>query len=554
MIWAAGAVALWGASATGSEHAASGPTASGPSDEAVATVRRWFDERRAYLDRYDVDGDIRTHLFLRCAEEPYTRATVACLLEAAARVRRGAIGRAAAGQTLSWCESALARALRGSDIEGFTPNPAPPSSLDSPGTPPGIGWLLTGACRDRDETLRRLDLVACLGGRLALDARQLEGVSPELLRVRASSVGLSYVRLGHTDEAPAPLRPVTPADALSLSTLPLESRAFWRPSPVRGPDFVAQTWIGRLLTRMTGRPVVLGPICLPSVPHEEAALARWRAEILLHALSGSHVFLARLPGPSDEQPAPWVVEATAHAGLDLVRLGEVIRLFPGATDIAVLAATRPGDEAASAAAVGGLGTIVGALADAQVPADPVGPAVLRSPDRMAAYKVLVLCGVERLPTDLVESVRRFRDAGKVLVAVGRCLIDVPRTGPGGIGFDLEVPAPGNDRTVAQELATYLIELRDRGTILNDCVFAVPSDGEPLRGLRSETLRDANGRYVTYFVNAGDRLLRFRLRHGGRLLQGRAMDLLGGQVVSLTAEGMTLAPGQARILRMSIRPL
>jgi hypothetical protein len=503
-----------------------------------AAFRERLGELSRSLDRYHVDGDIRTHLFFRYADAPYTRATIACLLGAEQtlgemsgrsgngdrvpgsgfRVSRSASAPgpqhspmpqssalnpaipsrsvARADAVFRWCDAAMARVRAGSPLESGTMDLGKRNAEHDA----GMGWLASDSSpEDRDASLAaELDLVACLGAKAFVDARS--GVTDPMAEAfgdRAEFLGVGYRRAGRDSAGSGP--PLTAGDRC---------------------------------------------VALPARDYDPDAVQQWRAALWLRALGGERAMVFSLDGAWSR---PWLLEATAHCGLDFLRLGEVLCHFPGSTDVALLvpnASPRSGEASAPGLRAG----LCDALDDAQIPADVLGADAPGDADLLGRYGVLILAGLERVSPALRERIRRFRDAGNVLLAAGRCLTDVPRSGPGSIRFDLEVGIDSPGR-----LCGYVRRLRERGTVLAEQVIPVAPDGASLRGLRSGTARiePGPGQFLVYLVNLTSTPLRFTLRYRGRTLTGRAEELVADQPVELTASPLALPPRGVWILRTAI---
>lgn len=459
----------------------------------------------AALAPYRVGDDLRTHLFFRYADAPYTRTTIACLI-AAERALKDAPD---APALIGWSRAALARVRSGSPLDRDAPASATPPD-EAP-----MAWVVSAPCPVEHGPAAAVDLVACLGAKLFVDARP--GITADMAGIlsdRAAFLGMAYRR-------------VDPATASS------------------------------------GHPGAAGGTLL-SVPDGDCSaetVAAWRTTLWRRALSSRRQMLF----PIDRAwPQPWLIEAAAHCNLDFLRLGREIRCFPAPTDVAVVApsstagrwadgldlpkTTSPtGGPATATAQRGGAGPLLRAacepLADAQVPVDVLPPDALDGSDHGGRYRVLILVGLDPVPAEIREGIRRYREAGGVLLAVGRCLSAVPRSGPGAIRFDMEV---GEDSL--ERVRDYVLGLRDRGTILAGQAVPVSPSGGPIRGLRSETAWTGPGECLVYLANLAQTPLSVSLRYHGATLTGRARELIADQPIELTASPFVLPPRAVWILR------
>lgn len=478
-----------GSGATGA-RAASRP-ATIPS---AADLRGRLDSLRRQLDRYRVGGDLRTHLFFRHADRPTLRATLASLIAAESALRNVAAEAdrdvTEAYTVLDWCEAALARLHAGPAPKVSPSDRSPPvvcldgGLLRAGPTPPIVtGWCVSDASGiGGGNAAECVDLAACLGARMFLDARSdVTKDIAEALAVRAAFLGVAY-----HDTPPA--------------------------SGLKARD---------------GRDAVLH---LPSDARDPAAADRWRLELWSRAVRGDRV-MAFAWEPSILL-RPWLVEATAFCGLGFARLGDVLRYFPGRSDILVVGSPPKASQTAEA------------LADAQVPADVAQIEALADADRMGHCRLLILAGVEDADPSVRDAIRRFRDAGNVLLAVGPCLRGVPRTGPGGIPLDLHVEADRYD-----PLCAYVRRLRDRGTILADQIVPSAADGGPVKSLRTRTVRDETGRILVYLANGSDVPRPLILRHRGMAVAQRAEELIAGGSLEPARSPVVLPPFAVWLLRL-----
>lgn len=462
------------------------------------------------LDPYRIDGDLRTHVFFRYADAPYTRATIACLLmaervladESGAGPRGASLhaGSARVGAILRWSEAALAHVRTGSPFDFQDPSPKP----RTPTRGPRIWWVADSRqpAAPGHDFGAELDLVACLGTKRFVDTRaDVAQDLAEALRERAEFLGVVYEWVGQT------------------------------PVGSHSPDAPADH-----------------AIPLPRCDYDPEAVEHWRSTLWLPALSGRRDIPVSLDGGWS---LPWLLEVTAHCGLDFMRLAGVLGRFPGLTDVAIVAtdahADRTSQLQAGTPAPGLPAALCDALADVQVSADIIGPDAMAEENLASRYRVLILADVDRVPPAMQEQIRRFRDAGNVLMAVGKCLNGVPRSGPGGIGFDLELAPDSLGR-----LGEYVRRLRERGTILADQVVPVSADGGLVRGLRSGTATAADGTGLVYVVNLTNAPSSLAFRHHGRPLTGHAQELVSDRAIELTQAPLVLPPHAIWILQMPVR--
>ncbi len=453
-----------------------------------ASLAQWDRE----LERYRIDGDIRTHLFFRYADDPGMRATIACLLQTERLLRdfcgmpprpgppavpggtsapardTARLDAREADELFRWGEDALRRVRSGARPAGFRPDRELPSPSQLV-----VGWAIQDSSPGVFDAATDLDLAACLGAKVFVDARAgVPEPQSQSLAGRARFLGVAYM-------------PLTAADSTTR---------------------------------------------LPTTGYETDAVGAWRCALWLRALSRERSLIFSLDDAARRRP--WLVEATAACGIDFLRLADVLQRFPAPADVAVFG------EARRARAVRDV------LADVQVPAEAIAPDVLAAVERMRQYRVLILADADHVASGLLDGIRRFREGGGILAAVGRCLSDVPRSGREGIPFDLMTPGDRLD-----PLCSYLSRLRDRGTILADQVLPVSPAGDPVPGLRSGSARDGQGRPVAYFVNPSPRPAALRLLRGGRPVAGRVRDLLCDTTLDLIASPVVLPPYAVWILRL-----
>ncbi len=483
------------------------PGTQGPSAAASPSVPRNEDAAdpgtaaarlHAALAPYRAGDDLRTHLFFRYADAPYTRATIACLIAA----ERAMTDAPEASALIRWSQAALARVRSGLPLDRAAIAAAPASA-----TPPdeaGMAWLVSApAPAERGIAAGAVDLVACLGAKRFVDARP--GITADIAAIlsdRAAFLGMTYRRID-----PATASPGLPGTAGEA------------------------------------------PLSVPDDADSPEAAAAWRATLWQRVLSGRRQMLF----PIDRAWAqPWLIEAAAHCNLDFLRLRREIRCFPAPTDVAVVAPSgtagrwTDGLDLPKTAPPAGdplIRETCEALANAQVPVDILAPDALGNSDNEGRYRVLILVGLDPVGAKTREGIRRYRDAGGVLLAVGRCLSEVPRSGPGAIRFDMEVGEDSLGR-----VTDYVLGLRDRGTILAGQAVPVSPGGGPIRGLRSETAWTGPRECLVYLANRTQTPLSLSLRCHGATLTGQARELIADQPIELTASPFALPAYAVWILR------
>lgn len=552
------------------------------------------------LERYRRHGDVVDNLYYRLYDQPYLRATLACLLKTeqclrrhAAAIRAGEPGPylpedenadVALADILAWCDDALARVAAWREPADWRPNRLRVDAHTlhwQAGRPtvsgrpmPLIGFLDGSGSLGFSDRLGDLDLIACLGGRWVAIA-DVGPARRKAVLARCSDLGIGVVEyrsvragMGEPSSVADLLarwrRPADDADGATVAIVATTrdhsrkiAALFGQTEPAFGDGNGlavsievpgAALWQSR---RLLSRPVDRPPSFLTLRQSDRSGGSLADVRLQRRAIEA----VAQAPAVLS---APWpLVRPSGHPARDAraVRAHLFVDLLTGSPGGFVGDWVSPIESPRSLLARPWLTEAIAHTAlDAlrlgdtltRFPAETEVGVLFRWPDRDVAKPAI--------PSASVRAVCRRLDEARVpyrLVPVDALSDSKRLTGlrvlvvEDGLAIDEPLPAERDDVTVltgsAEDIANRVRQLRKEGTVLVDQVMAVDPDGRVVRGLATGSTRTAQGTLVFYAVNLSLQPRRIGLEHRGQPLRGEFENLVTRSKRTVGPDGLSLAP-------------
>lgn len=502
------------------------------------------------VDQLAEPSDLLDSLHFGWFDRPYARATLAILVKTTSilerelhlrRVGNEAISDERVRAMLTWCRRALAQVSSAEADDVFRPHRlrVTGEELARLSVMPALySFVDTCTSTRHDDEHGDLDILAAIGmrlyPRLSRAIRSLAGDDPTIARanklgmatievrtqgrhtlgsqalsVRASGQAAHHAR--RTAGNALLVQPKSLRDLLSGQARPPDQMEGAPAIPAIVDVVDGESWAASLARRAAARGatqlrrfVAAGwtpPRATGSQPNrlKEVVAAMW-----VHAFEGQSVGLVRgwrdlRDGSGSHYDSlltdPAMLEAVAHAALDILRVGKRIRDLEGARDLAVVVDGSAIDDTAPNRWAAWIEPLWQGLADRQISFDVV-PTNGRGSDVRGTYRQVV-------------TVKR------------------------------------SDETRIDELLLGVQRQLGKQTDGRDVWRVLEDSGQPARGVWLRSGRDAQSRATIAIANLTDHPRRVRL--SGRAVPREAIDVIADETVMLDGNPLALAPWQVRLL-------